>query len=302
MLESFTSKHHLPESFKVLAEQVYIPLAFQLKELVEHKKATIFIGVNGCQGSGKSTLCEFITGFLAEAYSLNTLAISLDDFYLSSRHRQKLANEKHPLLKTRGVPGTHNIKQLESTIKALKSSNLPCIIPRFDKLVDEPKKQSAWTTVSNQPDIVMIEGWCWGVNAQEEQQLVAPVNELEREHDQDGRWRKYVNQQLKQDYQPLYALMDFWVMLKAPSYACVYGWRLEQEQKTKALHAAVSRDLKAKTCGQSPEQVAQFIQYFQRLTLESFAQLPSKANWLINLNSHRQIESVNKADKKNAHS
>lgn len=33
------------------------------------------------------------------------------------------------------------------------------------------------------------------------------------------------------DYQDLFALLEHVVMLKAPSFACVHSWRLEQENK-----------------------------------------------------------------------
>ena len=155
--------------------------------------------------------------------------MSLDDFYLTGAKRQQLAREVHPLLATRGVPGTHDIAALKQILKQLKTKQIGFTIPRFNKATDEPYPESQWPIIDTPADIILLEGWCWGVKPQTDEQLAAPVNELELKHDTDGLWRHYVNKQLKSYYQPLYKAMDFWLALQAPSFDCVYKWRLEQE-------------------------------------------------------------------------
>ena len=80
-----------------------------------------------------------------------------------------------------------------------------------------------------------------GATAQSYEQLEHPVNDLEKDEDADFLWRSYINQQLIHQYPKLFNLVDQWVMLKAPSFDCVYHWRQQQEQKlredaAKGLH------------------------------------------------------------------
>ena len=65
------------------------------------------IGLSGLQGSGKSTLAAQIIA-AAKEERIDATAISIDDFYLGRASRKALARTVHPLLKTRGVPGTHD--------------------------------------------------------------------------------------------------------------------------------------------------------------------------------------------------
>ena len=66
------------------------------------------LGLSGLQGSGKSTLARVIKT-QAEQRGWPTEVLSLDDFYYSRSEREALAHQVHPLLRTRGVPGTHEI-------------------------------------------------------------------------------------------------------------------------------------------------------------------------------------------------
>ena len=68
----------------------------------------LVVGLTGSQGSGKSTLAARLPPLLA-ARNLRAAVLSLDDLYLPKAERQRLAREVHPLLATRGVPGTHEV-------------------------------------------------------------------------------------------------------------------------------------------------------------------------------------------------
>ena len=73
--------------------------------------------LSGSQGVGKTTLLKLIKIIFKKKFYKNILSIGLDDFYFDKKEREKMAKNIHPLLKTRGVPGTHNIKYLLDTIK-----------------------------------------------------------------------------------------------------------------------------------------------------------------------------------------
>ena len=86
MLTEFSDKHQLSKEFLHDARKWYIPLA---KNIVKHQNGAIapyFLGINGCQGSGKSTLSAFICDYLTQEHGLNVVVMSLDDFYLSLIH------------------------------------------------------------------------------------------------------------------------------------------------------------------------------------------------------------------------
>ena len=286
-LLDFLQTNQLSSDYLVSAQLHFSPL---VKAIVQTRqtsnKSTVFIGINGCQGSGKSTLSDYLARVLVHEYQLNAVSCSLDDFYLGQVPRQQLAQSLHPLLATRGVPGTHDITLLAQTLDKLANAETGFALPRFDKASDNPLPRKLWPEVREKIDVVLFEGWCWGTPPQQENELWFPLNALEQEQDREGIWRKYVNHQLAQFYQPLYRHMDLWLMLKAPSFDCVYRWRREQEQKLrKKLAGAPGRRDKTMT----DNEIAAFIQHFQRLTQHSLATVPARANHLLNLDNERRI-------------
>lgn len=288
MLNEFLQLNKLPEAFKETVEQFYKPLADRVFELSSEQSTPYFIGINGCQGSGKSTLTDYLFTYLTTQYQLNVVVMSLDDFYYPSEKRKQLAVDIHPLLTTRGVPGTHDITKLQETISLLKQQKSGFSIPKFNKATDNPFAEKYWMDIDEPVDIVVIEGWCWGVTPETEKELIEPINELESTQDPKGIWRNYVNQQLADKYQPLYQEMDFWLALQTPSFDCVYNWRLEQEQKL----AAKNKDL-SNSKVMTPKEIFNFIQYFQRLTEQASTTISHSADVTFYLGHDRSINKSN---------
>lgn len=285
MLTDFLKSHQLANSFRDTAKEYFIPIAQQLIAQKKQKTAPLFVGVNGCQGSGKSTLSAFVCDYIKANTDLTVEVLSLDDFYYSASKRIALAETVHPLLKTRGVPGTHNTKQLSQVLAALKQGDIGIEIPRFNKATDNPHPSEKWTVTTQKIDIVLMEGWCWGVMPEEvSASLKEPVNTLEKEQDPSMVWRTYVDSQLAEHYVPLYAQMDKWIFLQAPSFDTVYHWRLEQEQK---LKANTKEEDNHKVMSEA--QLLDFIQYYQRLTQRSLLTMPDYAHYVFILNSQRNI-------------
>lgn len=222
--------------------------------------------------------------YLESEAHLNCAVLSLDDFYLDQEARQQLAASIHPLLATRGVPGTHDTQLMEQTLSALKAGK-PTLLPRFNKATDNPYPKDQWPQVTQPVDVVLMEGWCWGVPFQSESELIKAVNSLERRKDPQGLWRRYVNQQLQDAYQPLFELADIRLMLKAPSFDCVMQWRLEQEQKLAQKLNSSDDDSGV----MSAEQIKHFISYFQRLTEHSLAHQPILSDVVWQLDPARRI-------------
>lgn len=260
----------------------FLPLAEKIAEAQTLHNGTFYLAINGCQGSGKSTL----SAFLGEWFSVNGMKVavlSLDDFYHDRKTRRELAERISPLLAIRGVPGTHDSELMAKTLTGLKAPG-SMSIPRFNKATDNPFPSSDWPKINGPVDLVIMEGWCWGVSPQSKLQLRYPVNALEAEQDANLVWRNWVNQQITELYQPLYSLMDFWVMLKAPGFDNVFQWRLEQEQKlsTKINSANNSRVM-------NEAEVLQFIQFYQRLTEECLRSLPQSCDVVLELDNLRNI-------------
>lgn len=214
---------------------------------------TPIIGIAGAQGSGKSWLARIAAETMPGA-----LHLSLDDFYLSSAARRALAESAHPLFATRGVPGTHDLGQVNATLDALLSAgpDSQTLVPAFDKLTDELHPPETWRRVKGRPAAIIVEGWCLGALPQSERDLAAPVNALERNEDAQGVWRRAVNQRLETDYAALFARLDAIAFLHAPSFDVVHAWRCQQEE------TALGRTLDEI----ERQRIARFIAFFERIT------------------------------------
>lgn len=291
LLADFIEKNQLQKGFADIAQEWFIPLADALSAHHKSAKRPFFVGVNGCQGSGKSTLTHFLCEYLREERQHQVINLSLDDFYLSRAARATLAEQVHPLLKTRGVPGTHDTTMIRTVLDQLATNSGDVRLCRFDKSTDDPVPPDAVPAIAAPFDIIIFEGWCWGVEAQALSALTNPVNSLERDEDPDMVWRTFVNQQLSEYYQPLYERMDFWVMLQAPGFDVVYQWRREQEHKLIASLAEQQND-KATTGVMTDQEIARFIAHYQRLTEHGLATLPDKCDRVFQLDQHRVITGV----------
>ena len=293
-LHRFLKEYRLPLSFLKTVDAWYMPLAEQISKHHAAAGRTLLIGMNGSQGSGKSTLAALLTRLLVNNHGLKAIDLSIDDFYHTRQSRLSLANKVHPLLETRGVPGTHDVSLMCETLQQLMRKSGDVLIPRFDKARDDRCPESEWDRISTPIDIVIVEGWCLGTPAQADEELHAPVNELEALEDPDGSWRRHVNQQIKGPYQDIYRMMDLWVMLQAPSFECVYQWRLEQEEKLAENRLQGERENSSRSRVMTATQIKRFIQYYQRLTEHSLKQLPKRVHYLFRLDAERRIVACDK--------
>lgn len=258
----------------------------------------LVIGINGTQGSGKSSMVTLLAQALAAGFGLRPALLSIDDLYLTRAERRRLATECHPLLATRGVPGTHDVDLGVATIEALCAAGPGerVAIPRFDKAADDRRPAEQSPMVAGPFDVVLFEGWCVGTLPQNGAALRQPINALEENEDPDGRWRGYVNAQLAGPYRRLFGLLDALVLLQAPSFDCVFAWRREQEQKLAGFVQAQSA--KALTSGvQTPglmddDALRRFIGHYERLTRHNLQTLPERADLVLLLDDRRRIEAA----------
>lgn len=274
----FMKREKLGPGFEEIVARVYRPLAVRIENLARAHPGLI-VGVCGSQGSGKSTGAAVLK-ILLEAEGLRTAAVSIDDLYLSKEARQRLAVEVHPLLATRGPPGTHDVALGEEVLEALAKPQMVAV-PRFDKSRDTRMDPSHWDRFHGPADVILFEGWCVGARPQPPEALAEPVNRLERNSDPDGRWRAYVNDALAGPYQHLFGRIGFLGFLAAPSFEVVAGWRKEQEVKLRARTDGSSHVM-------SDHEIDRFVQFYERLTRFMLTEMPSRADAVVRLGEHRE--------------
>lgn len=213
------------------------------------------IGVTGCQGSGKTTLCR------VAAERSGAANFSIDDVYLTFAERTERTRALGPLFGVRGPPGTHDLDLARRTIASLQSAGPAARtpLPSFDKIADDRRPQADWPVFEGRPSAVLIDSWCLGATPEPEARLARPVNALERDEDPDLRWRRAVNAGLAGPYAAFTAGFDAILFLRAPGFEVVMDWRTQQDADLYAIPVeAVTPRRRA--------EIDRFIQHYERVT------------------------------------
>jgi D-glycerate 3-kinase len=287
-LDALIRSHALPAAYRQMVDRIHDPVAERIARARRVAGRPIVAGLCGSQGSGKSTMAAFLKALL-EDRGLKVAVLSIDDLYLTLPERERLAAEVHPLLRTRGVPGTHDVGLGHALLDVLSDGVAEVSIPRFDKAEDTRAPAGTWPRVASPVDVILLEGWCVGAIPQGEAALAQPVNVLERDEDPGGVWRRYVNDRLKGDYAGFFGRIDILALLKAPSFEVVYGWRALQEQK---LADRVKREGLTGAKVMDPHQIRRFLMFYQRLTEWILEEMPGRADILMPLDEDHRILDV----------
>ena len=278
--EKFGNKERMIKNF-------LIPICFWIAKKADNKKP-YFVGLAGGQGTGKTTISSIIKIILEKYFKLKVFKISIDDFYKTRKERIALSKKVHPMLLTRGVPGTHDINMMLNFFKKSKAKKFKNMkLPNFNKAIDDRFPKNKWNTINKRPDVIIFEGWCVGARAETNKTLKKSINSMEKANDHKLVWRKYVNQQLKTKYKKLYSQLNCMIYLKAKNFSLLQKWRLKQEHKLW---------LKTKKKGghkiMSKGDVINFMQTYQRITQNMFKNMPKYASIILNLNSNHQIKTA----------
>lgn len=238
----------------------------KLKKQCETSSEPTVLGITGLQGSGKSTWAAKIVEILTSEHQLNTITVSLDDFYKTHNDlaSQRDQNPNNGLYRVRGQPGTHDEQLAARFFKDLKeySGQDGLWIPSFDKSQfggeGDRAPMTDWHLVSRKPDVVVFEGWCVGFQP-------LPASAIEKKHSLALAGKLPINTPAQHQLSHLLevndhlrrycdtfmgpAHFDFFVHIDTSDLHNVYIWRLEQEHKMIA----------AKGSGMSDQQVKTFI-------------------------------------------
>ncbi|WP_072090190.1 uridine kinase [Candidatus Pelagibacter communis] len=278
--EKFGNKERMIKNF-------LIPICFWISKKADKKKP-YFVGLAGGQGTGKTTISSIIRIILEKYFKLKVFKISIDDFYKTRKERIALSKKVHPMLLTRGVPGTHDINMMLNFFKKSKSKKFKKMkLPSFNKAIDDRFPKNKWSKINKRPDVIIFEGWCVGARAETEKTLKKSINSMEKANDHKLVWRKFVNQQLKTKYKKLYSQLNCMIYLKAKNFSLLQKWRLKQEHKLwlktkkKGSHKIMSKG-----------DVINFMQTYQRITQNMFKNMPKYASIILNLNSNHQIKTA----------
>jgi len=275
-------------------DKIFKDIYLKLSEIIFLKKInlnkSIIIGLSGAQGSGKSTFAQFLKLILEKKYNLKTEVISIDDVYKTRKERIRISSKASKLFLTRGVPGTHDISFLINFFKHfIKKNNKICLIPKFNKSLDDRSAKKFWHKVNTNIDVFILEGWCVGAKPENSiHNLKKSINKLEFLEDKKHIWRKKVNEHLNNDYKYLFSFIDLMIYLKIPNFNKVLDWRTLQENKIKYSIKKRSNKLKI----MSVNQIKRFIMFYERITKKMLIDMPKFADIIIPIKPNHQPNKI----------
>ncbi|KAI7907411.1 P-loop containing nucleoside triphosphate hydrolase protein [Cokeromyces recurvatus] len=211
----------------------------------DHHGVPMIVGISGCQGSGKTTLCNTLSHLLKqEPYNLRIVNFSLDDVYLKHEDQLKLAKHynQNLLYQQRGQAGSHDLtlatKTLDLLLTAKEGETVP--IPVYDKSLYEGQgdrlDKSQWKYPMAPFDIILFEGWMLGFKSLNEIQQ-SDVELIHRENSSAVQLKlediQVLNNELKRYERELYPFFDIFIHLSPAHLEQVYEWRLQQEHHMK---------------------------------------------------------------------
>ena len=267
-------------------KKFYIPISFWIENKYKKKGETLILGFSGGQGSGKTTVTGILKIILKKFFKRKIHVSSIDDFYKTLNDRDNMSHKIHPLFKTRGVPGTHDINLVKNFFNIIRKKKFKKIkLPKFEKAMDNRLEKKYWFNIKQKPEIVILEGWCVGAKPQSNSFIKKPINILEKYEDKNFKWRKYVNEKLKKEYKKLFAMIDHFIFMKIPNFDMVFKWRVLQEKKLKEKSHLNKKIM-------TYNEIKRFIMFYERITLQMMKDLSKSASVIMFLKKNHEIKKV----------
>lgn len=230
--------------------------------------APLIVGLQGPQGSGKTTLTNQLVSRLAEK-EIKAAVLSIDDLYLPFSGLERVAreNEGNVLLAGRGQPGTHDVELGAQLLRELNTINeeegKSVELPVFDKSLNSGKGDRSpehKVIVSSPLDVVVLEGWCLGF-------APLPINVLRQRYKEAASrqprayFSSHTLSHLEMINTNLLILQRSWypylsggfIQLVPQTIETVFEWRLEAEHAMKAKNGGK---------GMTDEEVRRFVERY----------------------------------------
>lgn len=203
---------------------VIAPLINSIVNKYLETRQPIVVGVQGGQGTGKSTLTKLLTEIIKK-FDIEAITFSIDDFYKSIKERNKL-NQDNPYYELpRGALGTHRTKVLKTKLRSLKAgkvTDLPVFNKSTNKGIGEISTKSRH--IASHPQIIFFEGYCVNLPTVSYNKLKNFTNYIPE--------KQYVKEMLahQTDYQDCWKHIDYQVILEEDDPSLQTKWRLKQEK------------------------------------------------------------------------
>jgi D-glycerate 3-kinase len=246
------------EDQEARVRDIYFPLlnwVLEQRTKTQPRACPLIFGLNGPQGSGKSTLTSTWVQVFSQL-GIRAVTLSIDDFYLTRDAQVALANA-HPhnsLLQQRGYPGTHDVRlglEILENLSTLMSGSIR--VPIYDKSKYQGQgdrlPEAEWNEIRGPLDLVFLEGWMLGFMPVTDslifQKMGAQADSLQVQAFQE------VNRLLI-PYEAWYQRFDAFIQLVPKEIEYVVDWRVEAE----------ARMISKGKAGMNREEISAYIQKF----------------------------------------
>jgi D-glycerate 3-kinase len=204
-------------------DDYYAPLASACAlRLAAHPQGTWVLGIQGPQGSGKTTLATALAGAFVDL-GIRAVAVSIDDFYLPHEAQRALAAQHpgNPCLEHRGYPGTHDVAlgaEVIARLKALRAGEAT-EVPVYDKSAHggrgDRAPATAWRRVEGPVEMLILDGWLLGFSPVPESTLDTNLRAPNRYLEAYAAWN---------------AQLDGLIQLDVESLETIIAWRVDAER------------------------------------------------------------------------
>jgi D-glycerate 3-kinase len=289
LVEKFCREEHIPGSLERELWGIYLPLAQWIiqraSRVRQARTGAYLLGINGAQGSGKSTINHILQLILRSGFQRKVVGFSIDDLYDTYQRRQQKGREISPILARIRGPGTHDL-DLGIEILDRLIDGKATRIPRFDKSLANNQGDrvptSGWLEVTEAQDIVLFEGWNVGEAPFLQDQHEERFEKL-RHADGFRAWRDYYITALadaERGYAALFDRLDDLVMIRIHDFAEVYANREQAEAK---LRRRIARDesegrVTAGMSAMTQAEVRTFVDHYEPWTQHMLQEMPARAD------------------------
>ena len=153
-------------------EKYILPVIKNMIDLYEDGTTKV-VTIQSGNGGGKSTLGFFISKLLKKL-GYNSRTISIDDFIYPYKKLKEISEKykNNPFYQVRGLPGTHDVVELNDTLEKIKNRE-SVEIPVFDKSAKNGKgDRTGHRRIASDLDYLFFDGWCNGIPNTTKEELV----------------------------------------------------------------------------------------------------------------------------------